>query len=268
VSSNVGSRVTGSEDHVIVTLLRIATAAVLFVLAALAATAQMRRDRRRARGVVVLAAAPIALVLLQAYGGEIALRVYLFALPFVAVLVASMLAHRARRPWPRNAVEIGAVSLLLAAAFLFTRYGNERIELFTRGEVQATERMYAMARPGAVLVAPNSSLPWEYKGIGDYRHRTLTRELEDDGTRTAGNPALLAATVARLIESQDENAAGGYVILARNSTEYEHLFGSAPWGTIAELRSGLLASPSFRRVYASPDAEIFALRVPLSGAGQ
>jgi hypothetical protein len=206
----------------------------------------------------VLALAPFALVPLQAYGGEIVIRAYLFGLPFVAVLVASLFPLR---PSPRRGVAaLALMSALLLVALLFTRYGNERINLFTPGEVGVVERLYERAPPGAVLVAPNPQLPWRAEDAGVYREKTLDAELA--GAAEPG-PGGLATRVKRVIEGF--SPAAGYVVITRNTREYEEVFGAAEWGTIAALERALEASPRFANVHQDPDGEIFALEQRRAG---
>jgi hypothetical protein len=249
-SSNVGGRVKGSEAHRKVTYSRIATAALIWSLAAVAAVRLLRRRQRTWLPLAALAAAPFALVALQAYGGEILLRVYLLSLPFAGALAASLLFQR-RDGWSMPSMPaVAAVSLLLVSGFLFTRYGNERVDLFTTAEVQATERLESTAPRGSMLVAPSANLPWQTR-IGDYRYRTLDREL------SARNRGRLIPAVARAM--QHPKAKASYLVITRNTREYERMFGTAPWGTINDLEREVRASPRFKQVYANRDAQIFAL---------
>jgi hypothetical protein len=88
VSANLTSRVQGSPEHRVVIAMRIALALVLWGAAALGA---MRRFRAGQRDLTffVLAVAPLALIPLQEYGGEIVERAYLFSLPAIVFFAAS-----------------------------------------------------------------------------------------------------------------------------------------------------------------------------------
>ncbi|MCA1701360.1 MAG: hypothetical protein LC790_21655, partial [Actinobacteria bacterium] len=251
--SSVGSRVSGSAQHVLVTRLRLATAAALWLLAMLAALRLLRRGAGRFGPQIALAAVPFSLVLLQAYGGEIVLRVYFFSLPFVAVLIASLVPARMSR---LAIVGFASLAVFASIAFLVTRYGNQRIELFTHHEVQLVKRAYEIAPDGALLLAPNPQLPWEFTRLGNVRPRTLDGMFKDQ----PGPPPDLDRAVAQLAGDTPT-----YLLLTRNTQEYETLFGRPPWGTIAQLRRSLATSPLFDRVFRNRDGEIFTLRIPLIG---
>ena len=250
VSSSVGSRVSGSAEHVLVTRLRLASAAGLWLLAMLAALRLLRRGAGRFGPQIALAAVPFSLVLLQAYGGEIVLRVYFFSLPFVAVLVASLVPARTGR---LAIVGFAILAVVASTAFLVTRYGNQRIELFTHDEVQLVRRAYEIAPDGALLLAPNPQLPWEFTRLGAVRPRTLDGMFKGQ----PGPPPDLARAIAQLAGDTPT-----YALLTRNTQEYETLFGRPRWGTIAQLRRSLATSPLFRRVFRNRDGEIFTLRIP------
>jgi hypothetical protein len=264
ISSNVTERVDGSETHVVVTRVRLATTAVLWLLAAVAAWQLWRRREWRFMRHAALAAAPFGLVALQAYGGEILLRVYLFGLPFVSLLVARLVFMRRDGTGWRGAGAIALASVALLGAFLVTRYGNERVNLFTSREIASVERVYDIAAPGSVIVAPNPQLPWQSQGVGEYRFKTLDAELEP-GAESRPAADSLAAAVVQVVERFSAPAA--YVVITRNNREYEELFGAPEWGTIAELERSLAESPRFRRVFDNGDGEAFAYVSP-SGEGE
>ncbi|HEX2298738.1 MAG TPA: hypothetical protein VHH34_09505, partial [Pseudonocardiaceae bacterium] len=88
VASSVGDRAAaGNAEHQQVVLVRIALTVALFLVAGFGVL------RRRLRGLddrvaVVLLLSPLLALGLQSYGGEITMRVYLFALPAACVLAA------------------------------------------------------------------------------------------------------------------------------------------------------------------------------------
>ena len=252
ISSSVGSRVSGSPQHLAVTRQRLATAAGLWLLALLAAIRLMRRGAGRFAPQIALAAVPFSLVLLQAYGGEILLRVYFFSLPFMAVLIASLVPARGGR---LAIVGFGIAITVAAASFLVTRYGNLRIELFAPGEVAVVQRAYDLAPDGALLLAPNPQLPWEFARVGAIRQRTLDQVFKE----RLEPPRDLAGALVALAGDKPT-----YVLITRNTREYEALFGRSRWGTIAQLERSLAASPRFRLLLRNRDGEIFVLR---SGQG-
>jgi len=174
LSSGVGQRLAGNTGHLFVVRARMVATVLLWIVAVAGAV----RSYRRTGGVpwphVLLAAAPFSLVALQSYGGEILLRVYLFALPFVALLVALVFfptsLRRDEKPARSTVVAAAALSGLITVAFLLIRYGNERFESFTSDEVAAVEWVYDHAPPGSRLVAVNASLPWKHGDLEKYSY--------------------------------------------------------------------------------------------------
>ena len=88
--ANVLDRLSGTAGHVLVVQVRIVLTLVLWALAAAGAVRDWRRGRLDIR-VVLLAVTPLLLFPAQLYGGEMLIRVSLFALPFVAILACSVL---------------------------------------------------------------------------------------------------------------------------------------------------------------------------------
>ena len=97
VSSSVGHRLIGTRLHRIAIFSRVV---LPLIMAVLVAGSLFRRWRRRIadRALIVLLVVPLIIIGLQNYGGEIALRVYLFMLPAVAVLAAALFFPGTGRP--------------------------------------------------------------------------------------------------------------------------------------------------------------------------
>ncbi len=89
LSASVSGRVRGSSIHQFADKSRIGLAAVMCLLAA-GGLVRRWRGGITDRALIVLFIAPVTVVAVQNYGGEIALRVYLFALPAIAVLAACL----------------------------------------------------------------------------------------------------------------------------------------------------------------------------------
>jgi hypothetical protein len=89
ISSSVGNRIIGTPVHQLALYSRILLPAVM---AGMAIVGLLRRWRARSdsRALLVLLCAPVTAAGLQNYGGEISLRVYLFALPAAAMLAACL----------------------------------------------------------------------------------------------------------------------------------------------------------------------------------
>src|SRR5439155_15906258 len=108
-SASVTKRVSGTKEHQLVVYLRLVMTGELWGLAILSAVVRYWRGYRD-KAFLVLGAAPFVLATLQSYGGEIALRIYLFSLPAAAFFVAALLVPAIDR-WaaPRVVVAITAL---------------------------------------------------------------------------------------------------------------------------------------------------------------
>ena len=131
LTTNVTNRIAGSVEHQTVVSLRLFFTLALWAVAGVGALIRFR-DGRRDLTMVLLAAAPVPLIALQAYGGELVLRLYLFSLPFVTILVAGVVyGRRPTAPGRLLSAATVAVTLVIAFGFLVVRYGNERTDVMT-----------------------------------------------------------------------------------------------------------------------------------------
>jgi hypothetical protein len=155
VNSGFTGRLHGDTGQLVGKVLRIGISVVLGLLAT-AGAVRLRRDRSDGY-LVALAGIPLALLALQSYGGEIFMRVFLFALPFLSILSARLFLDRpssaARGPGLRRSVAGAMTGLLagLAAALVVARGGNDAYALVTPGEV-ATVRSSLDRMPGGSSV--------------------------------------------------------------------------------------------------------------------
>ena len=256
VSSGVGERVGGSSGHHLVVWARLVFSGVLWAVA-LAGGVRRLRAGRGGGSLAVLALVPFALPLLQAYGGEILMRTYLFALPFVAFFAASLLLEGAAL---RRGVVLAAASALLVGGFAVARYGNAEVSFYTPNEVHAMDRLYALAPPNAAIMAPGPNLPWQARRYTELDYQLLAHRLPPS-PRPRTEPELAAAVGRRL---QHDGNPASFVVITRSLIEYDHLFGAARWGSVAALEHGLAASPRFRTVIDEPDARVFEY-LPIAG---
>ncbi|MBA2633472.1 MAG: hypothetical protein H0U86_10825, partial [Chloroflexi bacterium] len=159
---NVAGRLHGSAGHELVVRLRLAAAALLWLAAAGGFVRGARRGYARP-AVAVLAVAPFPLLGLQSYGGEVALRIALFALPFMAFLAASLVVPATKAPVSIKASALLAcVATVLVMLFPFTRYGNERMDYYSPAELAGVRALYRLAPHGSFLVGGTDALPWRY----------------------------------------------------------------------------------------------------------
>jgi O-antigen/teichoic acid export membrane protein len=249
VSSSVGQRVGGSSGHTLVVWARLVFSGVLWAFALVGGVRRLRA-RRGGGSLAVLAIAPFALPLLQAYGGEIALRTYIFAAPFVSFFAASWLleAKHARR-----AVVLAVASAVLIGGFAVARYGNAEVNFFTPGEVHAMNGLYALAPPNATLIAPGPDLPWQSERYAEIDWQLISHRLKVPSRPYTD--AQLASVVGRVLQNEGDPAS--FVVITRSLKVYDRMFGAAKWGSVEALERALAASPRFRSVIDEPDAHVF-----------
>jgi O-antigen/teichoic acid export membrane protein len=265
LSTSVSGRVTGSASlHKYVLYSRDGFAAVVLLLAGLG----LLRRRRLAvddRMLAVLTCVPFLGFALQSYGGEMALRVYLFALPAACVLAAMAFFPAPVRDWrPWRILPALAVCVIAAVVIFFVpRYGNEAFERTPTGEIAATNYLYAHDSQGIHLLWMSEDpvnddtpqIPWQYKDI---------EKIDYVPERAPLNPASLGTIVAELRAS----GPGSYLITTTTQEAYLEQAASYPanWGQ--EFRADMKAYPGVKVAYANQDAVIYTLTWPKGTARQ
>ncbi|MGI8589171.1 MAG: hypothetical protein ACR2M0_16030 [Chloroflexia bacterium] len=247
VGANVGGRFKGSPDHVLVLYTRLALTAGVWGLAGLGWLLRVLKGRRDLT-FVLLAVAPFPLIFLQDYGGEMLLRVYLFALPAMLFFAASIFypTASARSSWVRAAA-VGVVSLLLLAGFMFSRYGNERMDSFSSDEVTAVEYMYGVAQPNSLLIAPVPSVPWKSHGIENYTYLSA-----GDNVPPSDANVFVSAMA-------DKKYPAAYLLLSRSQEAYAELYYGVPAASWNHFAQAVRQSPKLHLIYSNQDAEVFVL---------
>ncbi|MBB5120702.1 membrane protein [Streptomyces eurocidicus] len=257
VSSSVSGRIEGgSATHKLVLYIRVALAGGVLACAALG----WWRRRRSGTGdtaLLVLTAVPFLAFGMQSYGGEVALRVFLFALPGACVLAALALFPRTGRPGVRAmrgpAVALAA-GLVLVLGFLVARWGNEPFERVRPGEVAAMDYVYAHDRPTVRLLWMSSdpvksvtpAVPWGSRDMERVNYRP---------TLAPRDPARVADLVGELRAA----GPGSYLMVNRGQSVYlEFDAGYAP-GWDGRLRRALDARPELHRVLTNDDAVLYEL---------
>jgi hypothetical protein len=171
-AANLDNRLHGTPGHVDVVHLRIALTGVIWLLAAVGVVLA-RRSRTLDLRPLVLAIAPFVLLPTQSYGGEMLMRVTLFALPFTAFFAAGALLSGGWVHARWRAAGVAIVCTGLAVMMVTARFGNARFDMFTAAELEATAKMYEIAPAGALLIASAHPTPWRYREYEDHRSRTI-----------------------------------------------------------------------------------------------
>lgn len=261
VLANVSSGVSGrtavpTPEHAIV--LRVRT--LLGVVVPLVALVGLLRRWRRGyddRLALVLLVSPFAALALQSYGGEVALRVFFFALPGLCIFLGYAFfpgSTRAGRAPLRVAAALAACALVLVPSFLVARYGNQAFEAAREGELAAMDAVYGAGEGPLVVLWPADDptgfpVPNMVHGYQDvervaFRAVAAPKDPADvdpvlDELRDLGDGALLVTT--RMEENRLEIAAGY----------------PAGWG--GRFDAELAGTPGVRVLSSGPDAAVYAL---------
>ncbi|MGW4275431.1 lipopolysaccharide biosynthesis protein [Streptomyces seoulensis] len=269
VSTSVSGRIAGGDPtHKLVLYTRVLLAGTVLALACWGWW-RRRAHQYRDRALPVLTFVPFLGFGMQSYGGEMALRVFMFALPGAGLLAALALFPRAgvtARERAKDRTGLGPpaallTGLLLMGGFLVARWGNEPFERIRPGEVAAMEYVYAHDRPTVRLlwlsddpvndVTP--ALPWGARDM---------ERVDYVPTLAPADPVL----VASLVKALKDAGPNSYLMVDESQAAYLRLDKgySAAWET--RLLRGLDGRGELTKVYGNGDASVYALRERPSGA--
>jgi hypothetical protein len=265
-SKNVGGRVGGSADHQFVVATRLGLSAVVWGLAGIGVLRRLRAHKPDHVALTLLLA-PVPLMLITPYGGEMLLRIYFFMLPMTAFFAAAALLPAVRaeprsgrsHPIRTSTVVVGYAAALLAliATSTVARYGNERMDTFSANEVAAVDRLYQLAEPRAVLAVSIEHLPWKYQDYELHEYVSAERIWNREPTLT---PAEVVGRLEGLLNERPGRPQG-YVILTDSERVHAELLGGPSPAELDGFEKALASSPRFRLVYSNPEAKIYT-RVP------
>ena len=279
--ANVLDRLSGTAGHVLVVQGRIVLTLVLWALAAVGAVREWRRGRLDIR-VVLLAVTPLLLFPAQFYGGEMLIRVSLFALPFIALLACSVLlpagggthlsAHAAHaagggthlsahaphaahaaldptRPSLRAAGVLVLTCCLLAVLTVTGRFGNAQYDVFTDDEIAAVAEVHSLAPPGSTIISAAHPTPWRSEAYLDHRARTIADMCQADMSTAVCGP---------LVYDFARYSPGGAVVLFTRSSEASLVLqGAGSARGLAELEEWLSAQGGVELAFSNVDARVY-----------
>ncbi|WP_405766380.1 lipopolysaccharide biosynthesis protein [Streptomyces sp. NBC_01538] len=263
VSSSVSGRIEGgSSTHKLVLYARVLLAGGVMTLACYGWW--RRRDHKyRERSLLVLTFVPFLGFGMQSYGGEMALRVFMFALPGAALLAALALFPRTGitpKERERDHVSLAPLAALMAGlvlmgGFLVARWGNEPFERTRPGEVAAMNYVYAHDDPTVRLLWLSNdlvdnvtpALPWGAKDMEKVRY---------EPTLAPTDPVL----VSGLVKALRDAGPNSYLMVNRSQVVYLQLdVGySASWEKW--LLHNLDRQGELRKVFINSDVTMYALR--------
>ncbi|OXY96114.1 lipopolysaccharide biosynthesis protein [Streptomyces diastatochromogenes] len=268
VSTSVSGRIQGgSSTHKLVLYVRVLLAGSVLALACWGWW-RRRFHRYRERSLLVLTFVPFLGFGMQSYGGEMALRVFMFAVPGAALLGALALFPRTgvtAREREKERVSLAPLAALLAGlllmgGFLVARWGNESFERTRPGEVAAMDWVYAHDRPTVRLlwlsqdpvndVTP--ALPWGSRDMERVNYVPTLAPVD---------PVL----VSGLVKSLKDAGPNSYLMINESQVTYLELDAgySATWES--RLIHHLDNRQELTKVLVNDDVTVYALRKQPAG---
>jgi len=208
----------------------------------------------------LLALAPFPLFVLQTYGGEMVLRIYLFALPFMAFFAAAFFfaTPTSSSSW-YTTLGVGAASVILLCGFLVARYGNEKMDYFTPEEVAAVTYFYEVAPPRASLIIGSWNMPRRFQDYEkhDFIELRRIRQWRDSDTDDSMDGVLQG--IEQLMRAKQ--AQGSYILITQSQKDEARLLrgGQTAYDRLTRLQQALLQSSAYKLIYSNSDATLFTL---------
>lgn len=241
------------------------------LLAGLGALKALHR-RRLDPVLIILAAAPAVMPLVTEFGGEVLFRVFLFAIPTLALLCASALvpessyldapeadsgvATRSRWSiWRTGAVTLAVV--VLATGFVLAYYGKDQQYYFTEDEIAAALWVADNSVDHTLLVEGTTNYPSRSRNQELFVHVPISVEPEQTWQGILDDPA---ARLERWLSNPEYGRA--YVLITRGMKIDADVNGPFPTGALQELEDSLRAAPEFRVAFETPDGVVFELKDP------
>jgi GT2 family glycosyltransferase len=260
--SNISTHIVGGQGQVpsgqiLVDWDTRALSAAIGILALIGFWRYRRHHDAKARSswnrLAVLAVAAFPAAAANSYGGEIIFRVFLFALPFMAVAAAACFFPTPGRNWSlRSATIVALTTFVLVTGATIGNYGQEAMNYFTPGEVAASEWLYRTAPSGALIIAADNNYPWAFVHYNEYSYAFLD-------VPPSASKALLRAPVQNITRIMTRSPGPAYLILTNSQAVSIKLAGLWPPGAYQSMVHALLASGKLKVVYRNGDAVILQL---------
>lgn len=182
VDQSVSLRIVGSPEHLVVVYVQMSLSMILWILAAFGVFRKVRVKQVPIH-TLALAFAPIILIVLQSYGGELVLRLYFLTQPFICILAAQGLSRSESIPAAQSAgldpvrhfLAVAALSFTMAFLLVFAYFGNEAIHYVSPEEVEAVELLYTLdSDEWSNLVSLTADFPFKLSArYPDFNHLEL-----------------------------------------------------------------------------------------------
>ena len=209
----------------------------------------------------VLILAPVPLVFLASYGSETGLRTYLFALPWLAFLVAADRLPPRPVEWRTTVFpwRLGIATAAIGGCLLCAYFGLELANRIRSEDVRAAIWLEQNAAADSVVVYMSPDFPKRLTA----RYPAIRRSEGAYNPHLIDEPPLpgryLGPFEGHLLGAADVPAATEllgsieapetYLVLSRSQEAYVRLYGVLPDESIRNFAVALLATPNFEPVY-------------------
>ncbi|GAA1275760.1 hypothetical protein [Arthrobacter pascens] len=216
----------------------------------------MQGEVRTTLMVAWMAVAPAFGLLGQSYGGEARLRIYLFALPWLAIGVAWLFWSGPLRT--RKAL-LGATASLSAMALLFSvvYFQPEEDHRIPQGDVVASQWIDSRARSGDVIFEPGYFFPTLIGPNYPNYYRTIRVAPLSGLIKNLTGP-VNAENIEKYADSIKPTS-NVYVVISDNKREDESAAKLSPSGTVSNFERDLSFDNRASRVFESETVRIYQI---------
>lgn len=238
VQATVTSRIGGSVGHEIVVYERLLFAAGVWLLAAAATLRGLRRRAPVPLAALALALGPFVMLAVQSYGGEAGLRVYLYTLPSMLIIAVAGFADGFPRRSLRTVTALTLASTLLVPFLLIARFGNEKFEQITSGDVAAARYVYSVAPPGSAIGSVSLNALVGYQGLASYAYPPH----DEPGDFAFTTPQ-------QILRGLGHNRRGVYLLITPAQVEYAVINDGLPADWAEKLEAKLATNSNFKLLF-------------------
>jgi hypothetical protein len=237
-----------APENISLEIAKWALAGGVLVVGLVALVAILTQRSRIAIGLGLCAAANVSVLLVTAYGNEGTYRVVLFALPWLAILAASVDLRR----FDAMPVLLGMVPLLVVI-HLFADYPLDAVYVMQPSDVSAAAYYDRVATPRTVIIYGGVdpgllSVNYFFAGgnlpIGDPQRASPDQAASDTV------PFLRSSFPGKTI----------YILFSASSARYDDLFGLEPVSYYDSVERDLVASRKLRLVFRSGNTALYKVR--------
>lgn len=248
LNEGFSGRFVGSTGRIAILCVRVGITVGTGLLA-VAGWRVLRKRGVRSWVLPLLAVVPFGLAGLQPYGGEVLMRCFLFALPFLALLggVALSTVFKPRRKGVRYWFAVGGLCLTLfglGAATITARGGNDAYTSMSSSDLTVVQTAYEMASSGQEILSLTDDVPLYSDRVGDVKQGALT---------TLVSGSTLSDSVAEILQEKPD-----YVVITPSQEQYGRIYAGLPSGWTDTVITKLVNSGEYRIVLSDNGSTLLA----------